>query len=95
MTRPRLDLSDQPALLRNLVQFARGLRRLGVETTPEQMTTAATAIERVGLRDRERFRAATRAALVSRREHLEPFDRLFELFWRRDAERPRLDIDLG
>lgn len=92
---PPLEIPERPALLRNVVHFARALRRLGVETTPTQVEALLDAVDWVDLRDRARFRATARCVLVSRREHLATFDRLFDLFWSRDAERPRQEIDLG
>ena len=70
-------------LLEQLVTFARVLRAEGVEVAADGTLTAARALAVVGLDDRARARAALRAALVSRREDLPAFERLFPAFWRR------------
>jgi uncharacterized protein len=68
-------------LLRNLVMFARLLRRAGIEATPDQIIALVAALDYIDLRSREDFRNAARAILVSRRDHLALFDRTFDLFW--------------
>lgn len=70
-------------LLEHLVTFVRALRAEGAEVAADGTLTAARALAAIGLGERERVRAALRAALVSRREDLEPFERLFPVFWQR------------
>ncbi|MDZ7702430.1 MAG: VWA domain-containing protein [Halobacteriales archaeon] len=70
------------ALLRQLVTFARELRRRGAEVPADATLLGAEALADVGLADRDRVRAALRAALVGRREDLEAFETLFPAFWR-------------
>lgn len=83
------------ALLGQLVTFTRSLRDRGAAVPPDATLTGARALATVGLDDRDQVRIALRAALVSRREDLELFDRLFPTFWQRvvgdatsDAEPP-------
>lgn len=64
-----------------VVEFARALRAAGAEVPASAATDAARALAAVGLTERTRVRAATRATLVSRREDLGTFDELFEGFW--------------
>ena len=70
-------------VIRELVAFARALRRAGVAVPANAGVTAARTLVEVGFDDERRARAALRAALVSRREDLLTFDRLFPEFWRR------------
>jgi len=69
-------------VLDELVRFTRTLRRAGAEVPANVTLTAARALVELGF-DRERARAALRAALVTRKEDLDTFDRLFPEFWRR------------
>lgn len=82
-------------LLRNLVHFQAALRRLGVDTTGAQLRTLVDSLQVVDLEMRDEVKAAARAALISRHEDLDAFERLFDLFFHRDAARPRTDIQLG
>ncbi len=68
-------------LLSYLVRFARALRSEGVLVTPEQVTALARALDSLPSLDRETFRLAARATLVCRREDIEPFERVFDLFF--------------
>lgn len=82
-------------LLRNLVHFQSALRRLGVDTTGVQLRALVDGLEEVELHSRAEVKAAAKATLIGRHEDLEAFDRLFDLFFHRDAARPRKDIQLG
>lgn len=82
-------------LLRNLLHFTRALRRLGLPLSAAQTALLEPAIGCVGIASREGVKDAARALLVSRREHLAVFDRLFDAFFRAEVFAPRLAIDLG
>jgi uncharacterized protein with von Willebrand factor type A (vWA) domain len=82
-------------LLNNLTLFARVLRPLGIEVTMGQILTLVEAAQSVGLQDREDWKAAARAVLVSHREHLSLFDRAFDLFWNSGVLKPPQSLDLG
>lgn len=69
-------------VLDELVRFARTLRRSGAEVPANAALTGARALVEVGF-ERDPARAALRAALVTRQEDLDTFDRLFPEFWRR------------
>ena len=86
---------SQGHLLDNLTLFARVLRPLGIHVTMGQILSAVAAVEEVGLVHRADWKAASRAVLVSHREHLELFDRAFDLFWSARAFKPRQQIDFG
>lgn len=68
-------------LFLNIVRFIRALRRLGVPVDPNQTRALVAALETIGLDRRDDVKAAARSVLVTRREHLELFDRAFDLFW--------------
>ncbi|WP_232686777.1 VWA domain-containing protein [Halobacterium zhouii] len=87
-----------------LVRFTRALRRAGVGVPANAQTTAARALVEVGFDDESRANVALRACLVTEREDLDTFDRLFGEFWRRltagvtpegSAERREDDPDGG
>lgn len=83
------------SLAANWVHFGRALRRLGVDTSPDQVRLMIDALDHVDWRRRSRLKAAARAILVHRKEDLPVFDHLFDLFWHRDAVRPRTELELG
>jgi uncharacterized protein with von Willebrand factor type A (vWA) domain len=69
-----------------LVRFVGTLRTAGVEVPADGSLVAAESLAVVGLDDERGARTALRAALVSRPEDVETFDRLFDRFWRRVTE---------
>jgi uncharacterized protein len=76
-------------LLRNLVLFARLLRILGIQASPDQFLDLVRALPWLDLRRREEFQDAARAMLVNSREQAALFDRAFDLFfqaWSTDAD---------
>lgn len=86
-----------------LVRFTRALRRAGAEVPANATLTAAQALVEVGFKE-DFARAALRAALITRQEDLDKFDRMFPEFWRRltaglelmgPAERPDEDAPEG
>jgi uncharacterized protein with von Willebrand factor type A (vWA) domain len=66
----------------NVVHFVRVLRAAGLPVGPARSLAALEAVDAVGLANREDFRAALAAVLVSRREQLPVFEQAFDLFWR-------------
>jgi hypothetical protein len=81
-------------LLRNLVLFGRLLRALGLDVTPTQIIDLAEGLKHIDLRRRQDFKNTARTILVNRHEHLELFDRAFDLFWqaRETGELARMDL---
>ena len=69
-------------LAENVVHFVRVLRAAGLPVGPARTLAALEAVEAVGISNREDFRAALAAVLVSRHEHLPIFEQAFDLFWR-------------
>lgn len=66
--------------------FARLLRRAGVKTTTGQAMDFVRAIEHIDISRREEFREAARACLVTHKDDMPIFDRLFDLYWRAKPE---------
>ena len=69
-------------LAENVVHFVRVLRAAGLPVGPARTLDALAAVEAVGLANRDDFRAALAAVLVSRHEQLPIFEQAFDLFWR-------------
>ncbi len=69
-------------LAENVLHFVRVLRNTGLPLGPAKVIDALSAVEAVGLDNRDDFRAALASVLVSRHEHLALFDQAFDLFWR-------------
>jgi uncharacterized protein with von Willebrand factor type A (vWA) domain len=65
----------------NIVHFARALRIAGLKIGAGAAVDAISAVQAIGIGDREEFKAALRATLVSRREDMLLFDEMFGLFW--------------
>ncbi|HKM64687.1 MAG TPA: VWA domain-containing protein [Acidisphaera sp.] len=72
----------QGALSRNVMQFARLLRRAGLPVGPAETLAGAKALTAIDIGDKAQVRAALRAAMVHRHEHQEVFDEAFGIFWR-------------
>lgn len=75
------DNYTEPTLQQRLVEFVHTLRSEGVEVPNDGSIVAAEVLNEVGIRDRERTKAALQAALVSNSCDLSTFERLFPLFW--------------
>ena len=66
---------------RNLLMLPRLLRRAGVHVNAERARVYLLAITEIDLERPDDVRAASRAALVSRRADLAAFEMTFDLFW--------------
>ena len=77
-----IDALPRGRLADNVLHFVRIVRRAGIPVGPAKVLDALAAIEAVGLDNRNDFREALAAVLVSRREHQPIFEQAFELFWR-------------
>ena len=64
------------------MHFVRILRAAGLPAGPAKVLDALAAVDAIGLDNRDDFRAALAAVLVSRREHQPVFEQAFALFWR-------------
>src|SRR2546425_10642143 len=67
--------------LMNLVAFGRVLKEAGIQTSIGRMIDAARALEFVNIGSRPDFHIALRSNLVSRKEDIPLFDRVFDAFW--------------
>ncbi|MFQ5593989.1 MAG: VWA domain-containing protein [Anaerolineae bacterium] len=81
--------------LRNLVLFGRLLRALGLDVTPTQIIDLTEGLRHIDLRRRQDFKNSARTVLVNRHEHLELFDRAFDLFWQARETGELAQMDLG
>lgn len=71
----------QESFTQNLLVFARLLRYLGLEITPEQVSDLASIAARVGVAKRQDLYLAARAIFVRRHSDLQVFDAAFNLFF--------------
>jgi uncharacterized protein len=72
--------------LSNLLLFTDTLRWAGISISLNQTFDLAQALELVDIGQRAQVYHATRCILISRKEDLALFDKLFDLFWQ--APRP-------
>lgn len=79
----RLDAAE------SLVRFARSLRRAGLVVSMAQLESCARAFEWLDPLSRTHVYHAARATLVTRREDLALFDRVFDGFWLGVAPAPQ------
>ncbi len=79
-------MTDNSALLSNIVGFCRLLRQIGLSIGPAQTVEAVRAIEAVGFARRDDVGAALASVLVKRADHRALFDEAFALFWRGNHE---------
>jgi hypothetical protein len=82
-------------LLENMVLFGRLLRVGGLDVTPTQITDWLAGLDRIDLRRKGDFRAASRAILVRRHDDLPWFEAAFDLFWQARDPRELADLELG
>ncbi|NIO07318.1 MAG: VWA domain-containing protein, partial [Deltaproteobacteria bacterium] len=68
-------------LLPNLLAFGRVMKELGVRIGLSQVMDASRSLEYVDIGRREDFYSVLRANMVSEREQMPLFDRVFECFW--------------
>ena len=85
---PKGEVVDGRLLLAEAVAFGRALRRAGLSIDLGAAVDFARAMTLVDLGDREQLRAAGEAVFVRRRDDREPYEQVFDRFWRR--RRPRL-----
>jgi uncharacterized protein with von Willebrand factor type A (vWA) domain len=79
--------------LANLLAFARVLKQLGIKVGMSQVIDASRSLGFVNLASKSDFRAALRANLVSEKDDIALFERVFEFFWQDDyPERPTVDV---
>ncbi len=67
--------------LPNLLAFARVLKMAGLKVSLSQLMDASRSLEFVDIGRREDFQAVLRSNLVSEKEEIATFDRVFDRFW--------------
>ncbi|MGH7773684.1 MAG: vWA domain-containing protein [Candidatus Binatia bacterium] len=67
--------------LANLLAFGRVLKEVGVKVGLSQVIDASRSLEHVDLGRRADFHAVLRSNLISEREDMSLFDRVFDCFW--------------
>ncbi len=83
MADPRaLDIPDDGKLVRNIVHFARALRKAGLPVGPGRVIDAIRAVEAAGFSDRTDFYWTLHACFVSRPDQRAVFAQVFRLYWR-------------
>jgi len=75
-------MTAQNVFLENLILFVNMLRRAGLPVSTEQTMDLSEALTLIDIGNREQVYYASRTLLVSRQEHLNLFDVLFNRFWR-------------
>jgi uncharacterized protein with von Willebrand factor type A (vWA) domain len=81
MTAERVSRFLRGDLVENLALFCSSLRESGVRVTQSEEIDAGRALLRVDLTDPDEFYLTLRSTLVRRQTDLEPFDRLFQVFF--------------
>jgi uncharacterized protein with von Willebrand factor type A (vWA) domain len=79
---PDLPLPADGKLARNIVHFARALRRAGLPVGPGRVIEAIRAVAAAGFTARADFYWTLHAVFVSRPEHRQVFHQMFRLYWR-------------
>ena len=78
--------NTKSTFLHHLVGFGRQLRAGGVAVDPASMIDLCRAIDHIDIGSRADVRAAAQATLVSSRDDLENFERIFAEYWDRQPE---------
>ena len=66
----------------NIMHFARVLRAAGLPVGPGKVIEGISAVETIGVENRDDFYWTLHAAFVNRRDQREIFDQAFHVFWR-------------
>jgi len=69
-------------LVANLVAFTRTLRAAGLPVGPGKVLEAISAVQTVGISNRQDFYWTLHAVLINRQEQRKVFDQAFHVFWR-------------
>ncbi|MCB1363159.1 MAG: VWA domain-containing protein [Rhodobacteraceae bacterium] len=77
-----LDLPEKPRLARNIVHFARALRKAGLPIGPGRVIGAIRAVAAAGFTERRDFYWTLHACFVNRPEQRTVFAQVFRLYWR-------------
>jgi uncharacterized protein with von Willebrand factor type A (vWA) domain len=75
-------MATPETFVRRSISFGRALRRAGVNTTMGQVMDFVRSVEHLDISDREQFREAGRACLLTNKDYNPTYDRVFDAFWR-------------
>ncbi len=78
--------NTESTLLGHVVGFGRRLRAAGIAVDPASMIDLCKALDHIEIGVRADLRAAARATLLSNRDDLENFEKLFAEYWDRKPE---------
>ena len=78
----RLSAARGQGTLANVLAFGRALKEVGLRIGLSQVMDAGRALEFVDIGSRFDFRAVLRSNLISAKEEIPLFDRVFDCFWR-------------
>ncbi len=78
----------QSDLVRNVLLFSQRLRERKVGVTTDNVIDALQGISLIDLQRKKDFYDLLKSNFVSRREEIDPFDRLFEQFWSFEESQP-------
>lgn len=79
-------LASPSGLPANIIRFGRFLRSQGLPVAWSQVLDTLHSVEHIDIGQKVLFYHALRCNLVSRYEHLAPFQRLFRIYWTADAD---------
>lgn len=75
-------LNREGRLAQNIIYFCRALRRAEVPVGSAQLNDAIRAIQTVGFTKRADFYVTLQACLITRADHIQVFQQVFNMFWR-------------
>ncbi|MBN2499610.1 MAG: VWA domain-containing protein [Anaerolineales bacterium] len=75
-----------------IIKFIAALRSLGVRVSLAESADAFSAIDKLGVQDRELFRLSLRATLIKAAQDQKTFDELFPLFFSAQGPPPMMDM---
>ncbi len=79
-------LASKSGLPANIIRFGRFLRSQGLPVAWSQVLDTLHSVEHIDIGQKALFYNALRCNLISRCEHLEPFERLFQIYWTADSD---------
>lgn len=91
---PSAPAADGGAIVANVMEFGRILRRVGLDVDPNQTATFLRALTLIGLENRRDVRVAGQTIFVRRFEDRPVYETAFDLFWRRARTESRLSAQL-
>ncbi len=75
-------LNTEGRLAQNIIYFCRALRRAEIPVGSAQVNDTIRAVQTVGFTKRVDFFVTLQACLITRAEHIQVFQQVFNMFWR-------------